>query len=113
MPTSLERITGGGRTRLHPGALLRHRHLLPTPRRSPVGRLETLPLDASENRQTGRSFPVHTASMSPRKRADRVFFGWKVVVVAFTTALFSWGLGFYGTGIYLVELRAQHGWSIA
>jgi MFS family permease len=47
-------------------------------------------------------------------RARRqTFFGWKVVVVAFTTALYSWGLGFYGTGIYLVELRAQHGWSIA
>ena len=43
---------------------------------------------------------------------DGAFFGWKVVVVAFFTALFSWGLGFYGTGIYLVELRAQHGWSI-
>jgi MFS family permease len=46
-------------------------------------------------------------------RGGRAFFGWKVVVVAFFTALFSWGLGFYGTGIYLVELRAQHGWSIA
>ena len=43
----------------------------------------------------------------------RAFFGWKVVVVAFFTALFSWGLGFYGTGVYLVELRAQHGWPIA
>ena len=42
-------------------------------------------------------------------RGRRAFFGWKVVVVAFFTALFSWGLGFYGTGIYLVELRAQHG----
>jgi MFS family permease len=48
--------------------------------------------------------------MRARRRA---FFGWKVVVVGFATALFSWGLGFYGTGIYLVELRAQHGWSIA
>ncbi len=46
-------------------------------------------------------------------KRDGIFFGWKVVVVAFCTALYSWGLGCYGTGIYLVERRAQHGWSIA
>ncbi len=38
-----------------------------------------------------------------------VFFGWKVVAVAFVAALFSWGLSFYGLGIYLVVLHAEHG----
>jgi MFS family permease len=42
-----------------------------------------------------------------------VFFGWKVVLVAFVVALFSWGLSFYGLGIYLVVLHQQHGWPIA
>jgi MFS family permease len=27
-------------------------------------------------------------------------------------ALFGFGLGFYGPGIYLVALKARHGWSI-
>lgn len=39
-----------------------------------------------------------------------LFYGWYIVIVCFLIALFGWGLGFYGTGIYLVALRAQHGW---
>ena len=42
-----------------------------------------------------------------------VFFGWKVVAVAFAIATFGWGLGFYGPGIYLVELHRRHGWPIS
>jgi MFS family permease len=42
-----------------------------------------------------------------------VFFGWKVVAVAFVVALFSWGLSFYGLGIYLVVLHERHGWPIS
>ncbi len=42
-----------------------------------------------------------------------MFFGWKVVAVAFVVALFSWGLSFYGLGIYLVVLHEQHGWPIS
>lgn len=40
-----------------------------------------------------------------------VFYGWYIVGVCFLIALFSWGLGFYGPGIYLVELQTLHGWS--
>ena len=43
----------------------------------------------------------------------RAFFGWKVVVVAFAVATFAWGLGFYGPGVYLVELHRRHGWPIS
>jgi MFS family permease len=46
-------------------------------------------------------------------RATRLYHGWLVVALAFLVALFSWGLGFYGLGIYLVELRARFGWSTA
>ncbi|MEX2147220.1 MAG: MFS transporter [Candidatus Rokuibacteriota bacterium] len=42
-----------------------------------------------------------------------MFFGWKVVAVAFVVALFGWGLSFYGLGIYLVVLHQQHGWPIS
>src|ERR1700745_3558187 len=40
-----------------------------------------------------------------------VYHGWLVVAAAFLVALFGWGLGFYGPGIYLVALRERHGWS--
>jgi len=46
-------------------------------------------------------------------RATRLYHGWLVVALAFLVAVFSWGLGFYGLGIYLVELRARFGWSAA
>jgi hypothetical protein len=43
--------------------------------------------------------------------ARQVFYGWKIVIVCFLIALFSFGIGFYGLGIYLVSLQALHGWS--
>jgi MFS family permease len=45
--------------------------------------------------------------------AAGLYHGWLVVALAFLIALFSWGLGFYGLGIYLVALRARFGWSAA
>ncbi len=44
-------------------------------------------------------------------RPERLYHGWCVVAAAFLIALFGWGLGFYGPGIYLVALQQQHGWS--
>jgi MFS family permease len=46
-------------------------------------------------------------------RAPGLYHGWLVVAAAFFVALFGFGLGFYGPGIYLVALKARHGWSIA
>src|SRR4029453_13658947 len=43
--------------------------------------------------------------------ARPVFYGWKIVIVCFLIAVFSFGIGFYGPGIYLVSLQARHGWS--
>jgi MFS family permease len=45
--------------------------------------------------------------------AARLYHGWLIVAAAFLVALFGWGLGFYGPGIYLVVLRERHGWSAA
>jgi MFS family permease len=39
--------------------------------------------------------------------------GWRVVGLCFVMALLCWGLGFYGHGFYLAELRRQHGWPTA
>ena len=43
--------------------------------------------------------------------AGPFFYGRKIVSVCFPMALFSWGIGFYGPGIYLVSFKARHGWS--
>jgi MFS family permease len=36
-----------------------------------------------------------------------LYHGWLVVAAAFLIALYGWGIGFYGPGIYLVELRQR------
>jgi MFS family permease len=37
--------------------------------------------------------------------------GWRVVLACGIIASFSWGLGFYGLGVYLHALSREHGWS--
>ena len=39
--------------------------------------------------------------------------GWSVVWVAFTVAVFAWGIGFYGPGVFLQTLHATKGWPIS
>jgi hypothetical protein len=41
------------------------------------------------------------------------YHGWLVVAAAFLLALYGFGLGFYGPGIYLVALNTLHGWPIS
>ncbi len=48
--------------------------------------------------------------MSANKRSS-AYRGWGVVFACFLMALASWGFGFYGHGIFLVELQKAHGWS--
>jgi MFS family permease len=36
--------------------------------------------------------------------------GWRVVIACFVMAVFSWGFGFYGQGVYLSELQQLKGW---
>jgi hypothetical protein len=49
-------------------------------------------------------------SIIGRKPALLPYHGWLVVAAAFFVALYGFGLGFYGPGIYLVALKALHGW---
>lgn len=39
--------------------------------------------------------------------------GWRVVFACYVAAVFCWGYGLYGHGVYLAELNRLHGWSIA
>ncbi len=40
------------------------------------------------------------------------FFGWYVVAGCFLMAIGSWGLGFYGPGVYLAHLTVARGWPV-
>jgi len=44
---------------------------------------------------------------------SHVFFGWKVVWVAFLVAVLGWGIGFYGPPVLLQTLHEAHGWPIS
>jgi hypothetical protein len=48
----------------------------------------------------------HTTFLRP---LGTLYHGWQIVAAAFVVALFGFGLGFYGPGIYLVALKARHG----
>jgi len=52
----------------------------------------------------------HTTFLRP---PGPLYHGWQIVAAAFVVALFGFGLGFYGPGIYLVALKARNGWSAA
>lgn len=39
--------------------------------------------------------------------------GWRVVFACYLAAVFCWGYGLYGHGVYLAELNRLHGWPIA
>src|SRR5262245_44506272 len=47
---------------------------------------------------------IATDESSPR------YAGWRVVAACFIVAVFCWGFGLYGHGVYLVELQRVHGW---
>jgi hypothetical protein len=36
--------------------------------------------------------------------------GWRVVFACYLAAVFCWGYGLYGHGVYLTELNRLHGW---
>jgi len=50
--------------------------------------------------------------MNPTTRGTP-FFGWYVVAGCFLMAIGSWGLGFYGPGVYLAHLTVARGWPVA
>src|SRR5712672_740802 len=53
---------------------------------------------------------MHDRSIIGQKPTLLPYHGWLVVAAAFLIALYGFGIGFYGPGIYLVALNALHGW---
>lgn len=41
------------------------------------------------------------------------FHGWRVVAACFVVASFGWGLGLFGSSVYLQAVTAEHGWAVA
>jgi MFS family permease len=56
---------------------------------------------------------MHDRSITGKWPLLPLYHGWLVVAAAFLVALYGFGLGFYGPGIYFVALKALHGWPIA
>jgi len=44
--------------------------------------------------------------------AGRIFYGWWMVATCLVIAIFSWGLGVFGIGVYLHAIAERHGWSV-
>jgi len=64
--------------------------------------------------QQSRVLPAdHLGTASVLDETSARFPGWRVVIVCFVMAVFSWGFGFYGQGVYLAELSRLHGWPIS
>jgi MFS family permease len=53
------------------------------------------------------ALPTHSDEASPR------YAGWRVVCACFIVALFCWGFGLYGHGVYLAEFQRLYGWPAA
>jgi MFS family permease len=51
--------------------------------------------------------PVHRTI--PNESSPR-YAGWRVVFACYVAAVFCWGFGLYGHGVYLAELHRLHGW---
>jgi MFS family permease len=54
--------------------------------------------------------PADFASSAVDESSPR-YAGWRVTAVCFVVAMFCWGFGLYGHGIYLAELQRLFGWS--
>lgn len=61
----------------------------------------------------GRAGGPGSVDQSPARHGRGVFFGWKVVAAAFVLAVFAWGIGFYGPGVWLHALHAREGWPLS
>ncbi len=48
-----------------------------------------------------------------RQESSPRYAGWRVVLACYLAAVFCWGFGLYGHGVYLTELHRLHGWPTA
>ena len=64
---------------------------------------------------TGHEGASSRAEARVRRRPAglRVFHGWRVVAACFVIAAVAWGLGLFGSSVYLQAVTAAHGWPTA
>jgi MFS family permease len=55
---------------------------------------------------------AHTPTTNAQESSPR-YAGWRVVLACYLAAVFCWGFGLYGHGVYLTELHRLHGWQTA
>ena len=53
------------------------------------------------------------AVLPPIDESSLRYAGWRVVLACYLAAVFCWGFGLYGHGVYLTELNRLHGWPTA
>ncbi len=56
---------------------------------------------------------ILTQDTSPPDETSLRYAGWRVVLGCFLMALFLFGFGLYGQGVYLAELQRVNGWPAA
>jgi MFS family permease len=56
---------------------------------------------------------VETMAQSSFDETSLRYAGWRVVLACFLVALFIFGFGLYGHGVYVAELQRLHGWPAA
>lgn len=44
--------------------------------------------------------------------AARIFYGWRIVAACLVIAVFSWGIGIFGIGVFLHAIAETRGWSV-
>jgi MFS family permease len=55
---------------------------------------------------------MHSSAAATAKNESSLrYAGWRVVAACYLAAVFCWGFGLYGHGVYLAELHRLHGWS--
>jgi MFS family permease len=70
---------------------------------------------AASSQMLDRNMPtVHadTTTANALESSPR-YAGWRVVLACYLAAVFCWGFGLYGHGVYLTELHRLHGWPTA
>ena len=71
--------------------------------------------EAASSRMLDRNMTTahaDTATTDAQESSPR-YAGWRVVLACYLAAVFCWGFGLYGHGVYLTELHRLHGWPTA
>ena len=66
-------------------------------------------MEAASSRDHDRVTAIQSTTEATDEASLR-YPGWRVVLACYLAAVFCWGFGLYGHGVYLTELHRLHGW---